>query len=133
MALRITTHDGKEPITVQDRNQLNAVLEAASEEARAKNLLSVVILYAEDGNSITMVVGGSETVLNFNYGHLHPPYDASKGESDDDEPKLTGFLTFHHHTEIPRRSVIPYENGMTAVAKFLDSGKLPTCINWEEV
>ena len=42
MALRIITHDGKEPITVQDRNQLNAVLEATSGEARSKNLLCAV-------------------------------------------------------------------------------------------
>jgi hypothetical protein len=80
-----------------------------------------------------MVVGGCETVLSFEYGHLDPPYYASKGESDDDEPILTCFLTFQHHTEIPRRSVIPYANGMNAVAEFFDSGNLPTCISWEEV
>ena len=133
MVLRITTHDGKEPITVQDRNQLNAVLEATSDEARLKNLLSAVVLDAENGNSITMVVGGTETVLGFDYGHRDPPYYASKGECDDDEPGLTCFLTFQHQTEFPRRNVISYANGMNAVAEFLDSGNLPTCISWEEV
>jgi hypothetical protein len=133
MALRIITHDGKEPITVQDRKTLTAVLEATSDEARSKNLLSAVVLYAENRNSITMVVGGSETVLGFDYGHRDPPYYSSKGESDDDEPILTCFLTFQHHTEFPRRSVIPYTNGMNAVTDFLDSGNLPTCISWEEV
>jgi hypothetical protein len=108
------------------------VLEAASDEARAKNLLSVVILDAENGNSTTMVVGGSETVLSFEYGHLDPPYYASKGESDDDEPILTCFLTFQYYTEFPRRSVIPYPNGVNAVAEFFDSGSLLTCISWEE-
>lgn len=133
MALRITTHGDKEPMTALDGNQLNAVLDAASDEARSKNLLSVVVLYAENGNSITMVVGGSETVLGFDYGHRNPPYYASKGESDDDEPTLTCFLTFQHHTEFPRRSVIPYANGMNAVAEFFDPGTLPTSITWEEV
>lgn len=32
---------------------------------------------------ITMVGGDSETILGFDYGHLRPPYYASKGKSDD--------------------------------------------------
>ena len=108
MPLRITIHDAVEPTMVANRNQLEAALEAASEEARAKGLLSAVILEGENGNSITMVVGGEETVLGFDYGHLDPPYYASKGESDQNEPLLTCFLTFEHHTKFPRRNVIPY-------------------------
>ena len=133
MPVRITIHDCTEPTTVGNRNQLTAALEAASDEARAKNMLSAVILEAENGNSITMVVGGEETVLGFEYGHLDPPYYASKGQSDEDEPLLTCFLTFEHHTEFQRRYVIAYADGVKAVAEFLDSGNLPTCINWEEV
>lgn len=118
---------------VANRDQLEAVLEAGSDEARTNNILSAIILEAENGNSITMVLGGEETVLGFDYGHLDPPYYASKGESDKDEPLLTCFLTFAHHTEFPRRYVIPYADGVKAVAEFLDSGGLPTCIVWEEV
>jgi len=116
-----------------DRNELERVLDAASDEARAKNILSAVILEAENGNSITIVIGGGETVLSFDYGHLNPPYYASKGKSDELEPILTCFLTFDHQTEFPRKNVIPYADGLKAVAEFLDSGSLPTCIKWEEV
>jgi len=55
------------------------VLEAASDEARAKNLLSAVILDVENGNFVTMVVGGSETVLSFDYGHLEPSVLRKRG------------------------------------------------------
>ena len=79
------------------------------------------------------IVCGGETVLGFEYGHLDPAYYASKGQSDGDEPRLTCFLTFEHHTEFQRRYVIAYADGVKAVAEFLDSGNLPTCINWEEV
>jgi len=78
MALRIATHDDKEPITVQDRNQLNAVLEAASDE-HERRTLSAVILDVENGNFMTMVVGGSETVLSFDYGHLEPSVLRKRG------------------------------------------------------
>jgi hypothetical protein len=71
--------------------------------------------------------------LGFEYVHLDTPYYASKGESDVDEPILTCFLTFEYHTEFLRRSVIPNEDDVKAVAEFFDSDILPTCIKWEEV
>lgn len=133
MQLRVTIHDNAEPATAADRNQLETILKSASDEAQAKNMLGAVILEAENGNLITMVVGGQETVLGFEFDHLEPPYYASRGESDEDQPVLTCFLTFEHHTEFRRRNVIPYADGLKAVAEFLDSGELPTYINWEEV
>jgi hypothetical protein len=44
---RITIHEITEPTAVVHRNQLETVLDAASNEARAKNMLSAVILEAE--------------------------------------------------------------------------------------
>jgi len=133
MPLRITVHDSTEPTSVEDRSQLEAVLQTASEEARRENMLGGVFIEAENGNFMTMVVGGGETVLSFAYAHLNPPSYASKGASNEIEPILTCFLNFQHHTEFPRKNVIPYDDGAKAVAQFLDSGKLPTCISWEEV
>jgi Immunity protein Imm1 len=133
MSARVIVHNKAAATTVVDANQLNAVLEVASEEARSRNILGAVIIEAENGNSVTIVVGGDETVLTFDYGHRNPPYYASKGKSDKDEPVLTCYLTFQHHSEFPRKNVIPYGEGAKAVAQFLDSGKLPTCIGWVEV
>jgi len=133
MILRVTVHDDRAPLQVEDTSQLEGVLNAASEEARTRKILGAVIIEAENGDSITMVVGGEETVLGFEHGHLDPPYYASKGPSDEDNPVMTCFLTFQHHTEFPRRYVIPFVEGVKAVNQFLVSGGLPTCINWVEV
>jgi Immunity protein Imm1 len=133
MSARVTVHDTMEATTVADSAELDAVLMAASEEARSKNILGAVVIEAENGNCITMVVGGDETVLTFDYGHRNPPYYASKGASDSDEPLLTCYLTFQHHSEFPRKNVIPYHDGAKAVAEFVESGKLPMCIGWEEI
>ena len=62
---------------------------------------------AANGNVITMVVGGDETVLGFDYGHRNPPYYSSRGPSNGEEPILSCQLTFQHHTEFPRKYVIP--------------------------
>jgi hypothetical protein len=54
-----------------------------------------------------MVVGGDETVLGFDYRHRNPPYYSSRGPSNGEEPILSCQLTFQHHTEFPRKYVIP--------------------------
>jgi len=133
MALQIRIRDDAAPLTVEDGSQLEKVLNAETEEARRRGVLGAVLLEAVNGNVITMVVGGEETVLSFDYGHHNPPYYSSRGPSNADEPMLTCFLTFQHHTEFPRKYVIPVTDGVKAVRQFLDSGDLPTCINWEEV
>lgn len=120
-------------MTVEDSVQLDQALREADEEARKRGMLGAVQLKAANGNVITMVVGGYETVLGFDYGHLDLRYYASRGLSDSEEPLLTCYLMFQHHTEFPRKYVIPTADGVNAVRQFLDSGELPTCVKWDEV
>jgi len=75
--------------------------------------------------TITMVVGGQETVLGFGSGDLNANY-ASKGASDAVEPVMTCYFMMWHHSEFPRKYVIPVADGVKAVHQFLDSGDLPT-------
>lgn len=133
MFAKVTIHDKVAATTVANPDQLKAILKTASEEARSKNILGAIVIEAANRNSITMVVGGDETVLSFTYGHLNPPYYASKGTADKDQPVLTCYLTFQHHSEFSRKNVIPYDDGARAVEQFLNSGELPTKIKWEEV
>jgi hypothetical protein len=133
MILQVKVREGEVPVTVTDVSELDRVLQAASEEARAHKMMGAILIEAESGNVITMVVGGEETVLSFDSEHLNPPYYASRGKSDCDEPKLTCYTQFHHHSEFSRKYVIPLEDGVRAVRQFLYSGDLPTCIKWDEV
>lgn len=121
------------PLKVEDDNRLDEVLRTATEEARKSGTLGAILIEAANGNVITMVVGGDETVLGFDYGHHDPPNYSSRGPSNEDEPILTCRLTFQHHTEFPRKCLIPIADGVKAVRRFLDSGDLPACINWEEM
>ena len=131
MAVRITIRDQAPPSTVTDDSQLDEALQSAAEEARTRNLLGAVLIEAANGNVISIVVGGEETVLTFDSSDQR--YYASRGTSDADEPIMTCFLTMQHHTEFPRKYVIPVADGVQAVRQFLNSGDLPTCITWEEV
>ncbi len=134
MALRIQIREGETPLTVRDATQLDEALGHAAEEARKLGTLGAVLIEAENGKVLTMVVGGDETVLGFDdYDGQNLRCYASRGASDADEPMVTCYLTMHHHTEFPRKNVISQFDGVKAVRQFLDSGALPTCINWEEV
>jgi hypothetical protein len=133
MALQVRIRDDAGPLKVEDDNQLDEVLRTATEEARKRGTLGAILIEAANGNVITMVVGANETVLGFDYGHHRPPYYSSKGPSNENEPILACQLTFQHHTEFPRKCVIPIADGVKAVQQFLHSGDLPDCINWEQV
>jgi hypothetical protein len=129
----ITILGDKPPILVDDGIQLDDALRDAANEARTRGKLGAILIEAANKNCMTMVVGTTETVLSFDYAHRNPPYYASKGNSSEDEPVMTCYLSFAHHTEFPRKFVIPLMDGIAAVKEFVDSGELPTCITWEEV
>jgi len=61
----ITTHDDKPPISVDDEDELIEALSSAADEARSRGMLAAIIIETETKNSMTMVVGSSETVLTF--------------------------------------------------------------------
>jgi len=109
------------------------VLDEASAEARAIGRLNIVLLSAPNRDWLGIVVGGEDTVVSFNYGHGDPPYYASVGAATTDEPVLTAYVGLEHHTEFPRRWVVPSLVGRQAAREFLDTGKRPTLLGWEEL
>jgi hypothetical protein len=133
MKMKITVYEDKPSIEIQDIASVNEVISSASEEAHAKGLLNVIFVEADNGNYLTLVVGGDETVLGFNYGHLDPPYYASKGNNENDEPVMTAYVSLRHHTEFPGKWVLSMQEGMLAVQEFCETGELPKCIKWTEV
>jgi len=132
VSLRITSHEDGPSVVIGNAVQLDEALRTASEKARTEKKLNGVIIEANNGNRLLLVVGSEETVLVFNFGGEDPPYYASKGMSNNDEPLMTCYITFQHHTEFPRKHVIPFADGVKAVHQFLDTDDLPTCVNWEE-
>ena len=118
---------------VASEADLKRVLSEASSEARELGKLNLVQLHAPNGNEVSLVVGGDETVVGFRYGSGDPPYLASRGDSTDDEPLLTAYVALSHHTEFSRKWVVPSHLGEAAAVEFLRTGDLPRSISWVEV
>lgn len=113
--------------------ELEGTLQEAASQAKSVERLNVIFLYGPNEDHLSLVVGGDETVLGFNYGHGDPPYYASEGASEGDEPVLTAYVNLEHHTEFPRRWVVPMELGARAAAEFLATGERPTAVKWVEL
>jgi hypothetical protein len=64
---------------VSTADELDRMIAMAAEEAQARGKLNIVFLDAPDGNELSLVVGGDETVLGFVHGHRDPPYYATRG------------------------------------------------------
>jgi len=131
--LRASIKDRAPERIVNSEAVLEAVLSEASAEAHAAGRLNIVLLAAPNRDWLSIVVGGEETVVGFNYGHGDPPYYASVGAAQTDAPVLAAYLGFEHHTEFPRRWVISFAAGKQAAHEFLATGKRPESIKWAEV
>ena len=131
--MKITIHEKEPAIRVNSIEELDSVLFEAANEAKLGEKLNIIYLEADNGNAISIAVGGDETVLGFTYSHNNPPYYASRGISGDEEPVLTAYVYLEHHTEYPRRNVIPIALAISAIHEFIESGELPASIQWIEV
>jgi hypothetical protein len=130
--LSISVHDAEPAARISTPTELERVIRLASEEARARKMLNIIILEAANGNNLSFVVGGDDTVLSFTYGHRNPPYYASRGAQASTHPIMTCYVGLVHHTEFAREYVISFERGLTAVQEFAESGALPQSIEWME-
>lgn len=133
VTIRASIYDRAPELILSDISALDAALDKASLEARAKGKLNIIVLGAPNRDWLSLVVGGDETVVGFNYGDGNPPYYASLGAEQTDVPVLTAFMGLEHHTEFPRRWVIPDSDGRQAAREFLLTGERPCSLRWVEV
>ncbi len=95
-------------------------------------MLGIITFESKPGGFLSLVVGGQETVLAFQED-LDPPYYASKGAAEAEQPILECFMHFEHHTEFSRNTVIASADGERAAFEFFETRRKPQCIRWQEV
>lgn len=133
MPITVAISEHSQALFARDDAELLASLETAAAEAVAAGKLGIAVLTAPNGNDMTFVVGGNETVLGFTYGHGQPPYFVSVGVETSQAPLLVAYYLLGHHTEFSRDEVIPLELGTRAALEFLATSELPECVRWREV
>jgi hypothetical protein len=64
--MKITIHEDESPVDVPDISMLDEEINSASEEAYSEGQMNIIIIEADNGNWLGLVVCEAETVLSFN-------------------------------------------------------------------
>jgi hypothetical protein len=130
--LTLNWREGAPAKALTNYDELGDALDEVAGKAKSQDQLHLVELRASNGNCLSLVLGGNETVLIFGRPEADPPYWTSRGTCNSIDPVLTCYLLAVHHTEVPRRFVIPSGKGRNAVREFATTGERPNDIEWEE-
>jgi len=128
----VTVDEKGERIRITSDAELQSTFLRAANDARARGLLNVAFVEVPAGHIMGVVVGGDESALSFTSDHQDPPYLESRGVETGIKPVLTCYVSYVHHTELPRYRVIPYTLALKAVQEFAATGVLPGCVQWVE-
>ena len=133
MKIKVLVYENQPPFEAVAWNEVQKIMAIATIEAQKAGMLNIVFFLASNGNKLSLVVGGTETVVGFANGNSESPYYASKGTQDDKSSIMTAYVSLRHHTEFSRRYVIPFESGVCAVKEFCTTGLLPHKMEWLEI
>jgi hypothetical protein len=56
--------------------------------------------------------------------------ESGPATSQGDDAVLTAFVGLEHHTQFPRRWVVPMSVGRDAAFEFLSTGQRPSAVRW---
>jgi hypothetical protein len=116
------------PILVRSADELFVHLERLGiEQERGR----VVTLQAYD-SKVTLGIGPSGSFVQIAGGSGEPPHYVTLGNKD-----ATGTVDFYlhgeHHTEIPRRFLVPLSVTQRVVREFLETGRRAGQLAWDEI
>ncbi len=127
----ITGQDEAEKFEVHSIADLEEALRRIA-EASDPDVPPLATVLRQDGDQLTIGLGRPFSVLTYIAQDLDPPYFTSLG--NENARGGEDFYLQGHHTEFRRRSLIPPEDALEAVRRFVQSKglPLPDNIRWEE-
>ena len=110
----------------------SAALESLLDNIHAKKKpILVEVETQHNGNSLTIGLGSSKSVLSYVSGSGDPPYYLSVGSNH-----LHEYIEYYYRgesSEIPLKNSIPIKKARMAMREFLKSARMPCNITWEKV
>ncbi len=115
--------------------ELDEWLDRLSRQAQATEPFIVELIEPQHG-ALGMGLGGSSSVLAFNGASGLPPYYLSAGEDEFPADTPASTVAYYYQgewTEFSKASLVPIEAARQAMRIFLESGRRPDNIRWDEV
>jgi hypothetical protein len=91
----------------------------------------VVILNVPGAGDLAIGVGRPTAVVSHTPESGLPPYSASVGRAQDQEPLV--FMLDGHWTEFPASDAIPVNTALEVMGAFLETGTISDLIDWHEI
>jgi immunity protein Imm1 of predicted polymorphic toxin system len=86
------------------------------------------------GYLFTLAVGLPESFVQIaNESHLQPYLVAVNKDVDDKEGSFNFYFQGLHHTEIPRRYILPISKARELARAYLIKGTIPEGVEWDEL
>jgi hypothetical protein len=106
---------------------LDALLDTIAAEGQPQ----MAQITRESAGTLGIVLGGERSFLHHVPVHVEPPYFASAGGEERDEP-FVFFVGGPHPTEAPWAATIAVEDARAALRHFIDTGELSADVRWVE-
>lgn len=117
-------------IEVSNANELDQVLDDITSNA-SPDFPTIVYVYAH-GYQFSLGLGNEKSFIHVELESGEPPYFITVGESNTEG--VSAFYLFEkHHTEIPRRNLIPINTAREVLNKWIQTETRPTKVEWEEI
>ena len=117
-------------ISIGNDDQLDRALGLVTQRLPPK--WSTIVMLRSTEYTLTFALGSSESFVQLSRADDEPPYLATVGD-----PTAKGQATFYflgeHHTEIPRRHLIPAVMARDVIREFVTTGRRSAAIPWEEI
>jgi hypothetical protein len=112
---------------VHSPESLDQLLDTIAAEGRPQ----MAQVTREGAGTLGIVLGGERSFLHHVPVHVQPPYFASAGEQERDEP-FVFFVGGPHPTEAPWRATIAVDDARDALRHFVVTGELSADVSWVE-
>ena len=127
-ALLVWGPKSEERAEIRSTEELDEQLERLHIQAEPQPFIAELVL--PSGASLAIGLGRTEAVLSFIGPSLDPPYYHSVGPAEAEGTVVLRY--FGDWTEVPATTVIPLHDAREAMRRFLETGALPTNLNWDE-
>lgn len=127
--LAIRLRASRKRLVAESETEVHAALTAAEQEADRVGKPGLVDFEAANGSTLSMLIGGAETVLSWRFAGDAEPRFLSLGDA---AARGTVALSrdFKDRIDVPRWAMISRADGLAALDEFCASNEMPECVRW---
>jgi hypothetical protein len=111
-------------------NEVDSVIENIIKNN--KSILPILLIIHAYGHELSFPIGVNNSFLQIAKESGLPPYVMALGKRNEQGYEIF-YLEGQHHTEIPKRFILPIEKIIELVKEYIKDKQLSLSIEWEDI